>query len=62
MHQNQGLLTMAEAAAYRRVHAQTVRHGARTGAIPSAKFGNRGGFRFARADFDRFLVERRTRS
>jgi excisionase family DNA binding protein len=32
---------------------------AREGAIPSAKLGTRGGFRFKREDLDRFLEARR---
>ena len=62
MQKDHDLLTTAEAAAYLRVHPETVRQWARTGAIPAVKFGNRGGFRFARADLDRFLADRRTRS
>jgi hypothetical protein len=32
---------------------------ARTKAVPAAKLGNRGGFRFRREDLDRFLETRR---
>jgi excisionase family DNA binding protein len=42
------------------VHEETIRRWAREGAIPSAKLGNRGGFRFIkRDDLDRFLDVRR---
>jgi excisionase family DNA binding protein len=46
-----------EAAKYLGVHQETIRRWAREGAIPSAKLGNRGGFRFKREDLDRFLEE-----
>ncbi len=36
-----------------------MRRWAREGAIPAAKRGNRGGFRFKREDLDRFLEQRR---
>jgi excisionase family DNA binding protein len=49
-----------EAAAYLQVHVETLRTWARKGAIPSAKLGNRGGFRFRREDLDGFLERRRT--
>ena len=38
------------------------RRWARTGVIPAAKLGNRGGFRFRREDLDRFLEGRRPAS
>jgi excisionase family DNA binding protein len=38
---------------------RTIRRMAREGAIPSAKLGTRGGFRFKREDLDRFLEARR---
>jgi excisionase family DNA binding protein len=37
----------------------THRRWAREGAIPAAKLGNRGGFRFKREDLERFLEARR---
>jgi excisionase family DNA binding protein len=37
---------------------RTTRRWAREGAIPAAKLGNRGGFRFKREDLDRFLERR----
>src|SRR6266496_182030 len=49
-----------EAAEYLGVHEETIRQWAREGAIPAAKLGNRGGFRFKREDLERFLEERRT--
>jgi excisionase family DNA binding protein len=49
-----------EAAEYLGVHIETMRRWAREGAIPAAKLGNRGGFRFKREDLDRFLERRRT--
>jgi excisionase family DNA binding protein len=48
-----------EAAKYLGVHIETIRRWAREGAIPSAKLGNRGGFRFRREDLDQFLERRR---
>ena len=48
-----------EAAKYLGVHIETMRRWAREGTIPSAKLGNRGGFRFKRVDLDRFLEQRR---
>ncbi len=47
-----------EAAKYLGVHIETMRRWAREGAIPAAKLGNRGGFRFRREDLARFLEER----
>jgi excisionase family DNA binding protein len=55
-----GWLTTQEAARYLQVHPETVRFWARAKAIPAAKLGNRGGFRFRREDLDRFLTQRRT--
>jgi excisionase family DNA binding protein len=52
-------LRTPEAARYLGVHIETIRRWAREGAIPAAKLGNRGGFRFKREDLDRFLEERR---
>ena len=49
-----------EAARYLGVHIETMRRWAREGAIPAAKLGNRGGFRFRVEDLDRFLEARRT--
>jgi excisionase family DNA binding protein len=49
-----------EAGAYLGVHEETIRRWARSGAIPAAKLGNRGGFRFRREDLDQFLDARRT--
>ncbi len=54
-----GWLRTAEAARYLDVHEETMRRWAREGAIPAAKLGNRGGFRFKREDLDRFLERRR---
>jgi excisionase family DNA binding protein len=51
-------LTTVEAAAYLRVHPETVRNWARSRVIPSVKLGNRGGFRFRLDDLDRFLESR----
>ena len=56
---NPDLLTTTEAAAYLRVHPETVRTWARQGVIPAVKFGNRGGFRFRREDLDAFLASHR---
>lgn len=52
-------LRTPEAAKYLGVHEETIRRWAREGAIPAAKLGNRGGFRFKREDLDRFLESRR---
>ena len=41
------------------MHEETIQRWAREGAIPAAKLGNRGGFRFKREDLDNFLEERR---
>ena len=54
-----GWLTTEEAAAYLKVHPETMRNWARKGVIPPAKLGNRGGFRFRREDLDRFVESRR---
>ena len=59
MSERRDWLTTEEAAEYLQVHVNTVRRWARTGVIPAAKLGNRGGFRFRREDLDRFLEERR---
>jgi excisionase family DNA binding protein len=53
-------LQTPKAAAYLGVHERAVRRWAREGAFPSAKLGNRGGFRFKREVLERFLDERRT--
>jgi excisionase family DNA binding protein len=53
-------LRTPDAAKYLGVHEETIRRWAREGAIPSAKLGNRGGFRFKREDLDRFLEQRHT--
>ena len=53
-------LTTEEAAEYLQVHLDTMRRWARTGVIPAAKLGNRGGFRFRREDLDAFLERRRS--
>jgi excisionase family DNA binding protein len=55
-----GWLTTSEAATYLRVHIETMRRWAREGAIPAAKLGNRGGFRFRQEDLDAFLKRRLT--
>jgi excisionase family DNA binding protein len=47
---------------YLGVHEEMIRRWAREGAIPAAKLGNRGGFRFKREDLDRFLDERHENS
>jgi excisionase family DNA binding protein len=52
-------LRTPEAARYLGVHIETIRRWARAGAIPAAKLGNRGGFRFRREDLDGFLERRR---
>jgi excisionase family DNA binding protein len=54
-----GWLTTDEASEYLQVSVETMRRWARTGVIPAAKLGNRGGFRFRREDLDRFLETRR---
>ena len=59
MSEHRDWLTTEEAAEYLQVHVNTMRRWARTGVIPAAKLGNRGGFRFRREDLDRFLEERR---
>lgn len=56
--QSDGWLTSEQAAEYLQVNVETLRRWARTGEIPAAKLGNRGGFRFKKEDLDRF-VERR---
>jgi excisionase family DNA binding protein len=56
--ERQEWMTTDEAAAYLRVHVETVRRWAREGTLPAAKLGNRGGFRFRREDLDRFMEER----
>jgi excisionase family DNA binding protein len=58
MGENSAWMTTGEAAAYLRVHPETLRNWARKQAIPAAKLGNRGGFRFKRDDLDRFLQDR----
>ena len=60
MAEKQDWLTTEDAAEYLQVHVETMRRWARTKAIPAAKLGNRGGFRFRREDLDRFLEDRRT--
>jgi excisionase family DNA binding protein len=55
-----GWLTTPEAAKYLQVHVETMRRWGRTGVIPAAKLGNRGGFRFRREDLDDFLEGRRS--
>jgi excisionase family DNA binding protein len=59
VQQTEDWLTTPEAAAYLKVHIETMRAWARKGLIPAAKLGNRGGFRFKRVDLDRFLEQRR---
>jgi excisionase family DNA binding protein len=59
MEQHDGWIRTPEAARYLGVHVETIRRWAREGAIPAAKLGNRGGFRFRREDLDRFLERRR---
>jgi excisionase family DNA binding protein len=59
MNDRRDWVTTEEAAEYLQVHVNTVRRWAREGAIPAAKLGNRGGFRFRREDLDRFLEGRR---
>jgi excisionase family DNA binding protein len=54
-----GWLRTDEAAEYLKVSIDTMRRWARTGVIPAAKLGNRGGFRFRREDLDQFLANRR---
>ena len=48
------------AADFLQVHLDMLRRWARTGIIPAAKLGNRGGFRFRREDLDAFLERRRS--
>lgn len=60
MSETTAWLRTPEAAKYLGVHEETVRRWAREGAIPAAKLGNRGGFRFKRDDLDRFLEQRLT--
>ena len=60
MRENSEWLRTPEAAQYLGVHIETIRRWAREGAIPAAKLGNRGGFRFRRNDLDGFLERRRT--
>ena len=60
MDDQRGWLTTEEAAEFLKVHVETMRRWARTGVIPSAKLGNRGGFRFRREDLDAFLERRRS--
>ena len=62
MTERRDWLTTEEAAEYLQVHRDTLRRWARTGVIPAAKLGNRGGFRFRREDLDRFLEGRRPAS
>jgi excisionase family DNA binding protein len=59
MEQQSEWVRSPEAAKYLGVHVETLRRWAREGAIPAAKLGNRGGFRFKREDLDRFLEARR---
>ena len=59
MSERRDWLTTEEAAEYLQVHIDTLRRWARTGVVPAAKLGNRGGVRFRREDLDRFLEERR---
>ena len=59
MDKQAGWLTTDEAAAYLQVSLETMRRWGRTGAIPAAKLGNRGGFRFKREDLDAFLEGQR---
>jgi excisionase family DNA binding protein len=60
MDDQQVWLITEEAAEFLKVHVETLRRWARTGVIPAAKLGNRGGFRFRREDLDRFLESRRS--
>ena len=62
MDKRAGWLTTEEAANYLQVSVETMRRWGRTGEIPAAKLGNRGGFRFRREDLDRFLEARRSDS
>jgi excisionase family DNA binding protein len=59
MSENSEWMRTPEAARYLGVHIETVRRWAREKAIPAAKLGNRGGFRFRREDLDQFLEKRR---
>lgn len=54
---DESLLTLAEVAAYLRVHEQTVRVWARTGKLPAVKFERF--WRFRRADVEDFVERRR---
>jgi excisionase family DNA binding protein len=56
--QSSDWLTTEEAVQYLKVHPETLRNWVRKGAIPAAKLGNRGGYRFRRDDLDRFLDTR----
>jgi excisionase family DNA binding protein len=58
MNERRDWMTTDEAADLLQVHLDTLRRWARTGVIPAAKLGNRGGFRFRREDLDRFLEGR----
>jgi excisionase family DNA binding protein len=58
MNERRDWMTTEEAADFLQVHLDTLRRWARTGVIPAAKLGNRGGFRFRREDLDRFLEGR----
>jgi excisionase family DNA binding protein len=58
MDERRDWMTTEEAADFLQVHLDTLRRWARTGVIPAAKLGNRGGFRFRREDLDRFLEGR----
>lgn len=58
IHRNHGQRA-PEGVACSGVHEETIRRWVREGAIPAAKLGNRGGFRFKREDLDRFLEQRR---
>ena len=60
MDEQRGWLTSEEAAEFLKVNVETMRRWARTGVIPAAKLGNRGGFRFRREDLDAFLERRRS--
>ena len=60
MLEHRDWLTTEEAAEYLQVHINTMRRWARTGVIPAAKLGNRGGFRFRREALDAFLERRRS--
>lgn len=51
-------LDIPKAGFYVGVHEETIRRWALEGAVPAAKLGNRGGFRFKREDLERFLERR----